>query len=80
MGNAVCKICKAGFPTFEKLKSHWRLDHQKAYVAVQTWLADVDEAIVVAECVIKTQETGVDPREQRKDSDVDADKNPQEGP
>jgi hypothetical protein len=35
-------------------------------VRVQTWLADVDEAIVVAECVIRAQESGVDPREVRK--------------
>lgn len=67
MSNAVCKLCKEEFPTFEKLKTHWRLDHQKAYIAVQTWLADVDEAIVVAECVIKAQETGKDPREESQD-------------
>jgi hypothetical protein len=67
MGNgAICKLCKAPFASYDKLKSHWRNDHQTEYVRVQTWLADVDEAIVVAECVIRAQESGVDPREVRK--------------
>jgi hypothetical protein len=35
-------------------------------VAVQTWLADVDEAQIVAECVIERQERGIDLGEELK--------------
>lgn len=55
---AVCKICKTPHAKFEDLKAHWRSEHTREYVAVQTWLSDVDEAIVVAECVIERQERG----------------------
>jgi hypothetical protein len=51
-----CKICKAPQKSFPDLKTHWRSEHTKEYVAVQTWLSDVDEAVIVAECVIQRQE------------------------
>jgi hypothetical protein len=57
-----CKLCPHVAPSFEKLKNHWRAEHTKQYVAVQTWLADVDEAIVVAEVMIK----GLDEDEDEK--------------
>lgn len=60
MASSNCKICKTPFPSFEALKTHWRCEHPRQYVAVQTWLADVDEAIVVAECVVEQQERGID--------------------
>lgn len=58
MSVATCKICKSLMPSFEELKTHWRSEHMREYVAVQTWLSDVDEAVVVAECVIERQERG----------------------
>ena len=63
MATAACKICKEPQPNFETLKRHWKLRHQREYVRVQTWLAEVDEAIIVADCVVQEQETGHDPRE-----------------
>jgi hypothetical protein len=53
MPSAKCKLCPAELPSFEKLKSHWRAEHPRQYVVVRTWLADVDEAEVVAEIVAK---------------------------
>ena len=57
---SVCKICKQPQPSFDELKSHWRVLHSREYVRVQTWLADVDEAVIVAECVVEQQERGID--------------------
>ena len=71
VSGSICKICKAPFPGFDQLKKHWKMDHQREYVKVQTWLADVDEAIVVADCVVQAQETGVDPRENARHSRQD---------
>lgn len=63
MPAAKCKLCDHVAPSFHDLRDHWRKRHPRQFVAVQTWLADVDEAIVVAECVVAEQEEGLDPRE-----------------
>lgn len=60
MPAARCRICKTEKPSFQELKAHWRSEHPSQYVQVQTWLADVDEAIVAAETVVARQEAGLD--------------------
>lgn len=60
MPTVSCRICHEALENFNELKSHWRVKHQREYVRVRTWLADVDEAVVVAECVVEAQEKGVD--------------------
>ncbi len=47
------------------------MDHQREYVKVQTWLADVDEAIVVADCLAKQGLGDEDPRENARHSRQD---------
>lgn len=68
MPSAKCKLCPHVAISFAELKDHWRKIHTKQYVAIQTWLMDVDEAIVVAECITSEQETGQDPREIKDES------------
>lgn len=53
MPEAKCKLCQHAAANFDKLRSHWRAEHPRQYVAVRTWLEDVEEAEVVAEIVAK---------------------------
>lgn len=68
MAASKCKICADAFPNFDSLKKHWKLNHTQDYVRVRQWLAEVDEAVVIAECVVQEQEKGEDPRENARHS------------
>lgn len=68
MPKNICKICKTQCADFRHLQSHWRAEHAHEYVKVRTWLADVEEAVIVADIVAKEgMKGGFAGREQKGD-------------
>ena len=53
MPSAKCKLCGETVPSFEKLKLHWWKLHPHQYLAVKTWVSDMDKVMVEAEALAK---------------------------